>query len=142
MLFVAVAAFPTNSSCRFVFGVNVAHYGLVQVDLGGVGELSPVLRQPGLPDPDGALRAVRQRRHQPLGPHQVLQRGAARGSAALQPGALPLPLESRGLVRGTPHRLYNQGEEIKYWKMKWNIYYVFLFYYCNLFLECIQKYIW
>jgi len=72
----------------------------IQVGLGGLGALHQDLRQPGLPDPDGALRAGPEWGRQPLGAQQVLQRGEAGQPEALQPGGLPRPVEDRSLVRG------------------------------------------
>lgn len=71
-----------------------------QVELRRLGALHQNLRQPGLPDPDGALRAVPQRRHQPLRPQQVLQRREAREPEAVRPGVLPRAVEDRRLVGG------------------------------------------
>lgn len=72
----------------------------IQVDYRRVGELSQILRQPGLSDPHRSLRAVPPRRNQPLGPQQVLQRREAREPAALQPSTLSCPVEDGGVVRG------------------------------------------
>lgn len=71
------------------------------MDIRRLGTLPQDLRQPGLSDPDGPLRAVPPRRDQPLRAQQVLQRREAREPAALQQSAVPRPVEDRSVVRGS-----------------------------------------
>lgn len=71
------------------------------MDIRRLGTLPQDLRQPGLSDPDGPLRAVPPRRDQPLRAQQVLQWREAREPAALQQSAVPRPVEDRSVVRGS-----------------------------------------